>query len=365
VRVPRVRDARLLTVAALAGLIGALLAVGMTAAVGGVGTRVVVTERVTERQHEIGLPASAVNTGQDTDVVSIARDVRPTIVHVLAGDGAPAGSGVVFRSDGLVLTNHHVVANAAGMRVVFADGVESAATVVGSDAQSDIAVLQVENDPPEGGYPTALLGTAATLEVGQLAIAVGSPLGLNGGPSVTVGVVSALGREVPTASTRLVDMIQFDAPVAPGSSGGALVDANGAVVGITTAIAVSDVGAEGMGFATPIDIARSVADQLAKDGHVVHVWLGIEGDDIDAVTSARLGILGGAVVRGIRGGSPADVAGLKPADIIVAVDDEPIRTMGSLMLALRAHEPGDVVVLRVHRLGSVREMKAILREMPS
>lgn len=361
----RVRDARLLAVAGLAGLIGALLATGMTAAVGGVRTQVVVTERVTERTREVGLPTSIVDTGTATDVVSIAQEVRPAIVQVLTDEGGGSGSGVVFRSDGLVLTNHHVVTNADALRVVFADGREAAAELVGTDAQTDIAVVRVAGDVPEDGYPTALLGTAARLDVGQLAIAVGSPLGLSGGPSVTVGVVSALGREVPAGATTLVDMIQFDAPIAPGSSGGALVDADGAVIGITTAIAVSDVGAEGMGFATPVDIARMVAEQLVANGQVVHVWLGIEGDDVDPVTSSRLGLLGGALVRGVRGGSPADAAGVRTGDIIVAIDGDTVRTMGGLIVRLRSHRPGDVVTLRIHRAGQTREMKAILREMPT
>lgn len=350
--------------AGLAGLIGALLATAMTSAVGP-RTKVVVTERVTERRVEVGLPASLVDVGTATDVVSIAKEVRPTIVQVVTLDGRSLGSGVVFRSDGLILTNHHVVAPAESLAVVFSDGREASVEVVGTDAQTDVAVLRVTGDPPEGGYPTALLGTAASLDVGQLAIAVGSPLGLSGGPSVTVGVVSALGREVAAGAIHLVDMIQFDAPVAPGSSGGALVDANGAVVGITTAIAVSEVGAAGMGFATPIDIARMVAEQLTKGGRVQHVWLGVEGDDVDPVTSARLGVLGGAMVRGVRSGSPADVAGVQATDIILAIDGEPVRTMGGLVVALRAHRPGDVVILRVHRAGATRHIKAILRELPN
>ncbi len=359
----RVSDPRLLVVAGLAGLIGALLATGMTAAIGGVRTQVVVTERVTERTREVGLPTSVVDTGTNTDIVSIAKEARPAIVQVVGTDGR-SGSGVVFRSDGLILTNDHVV-TADTHRVVFSEGSEASAEVVGTDPRTDIAVLRVTDEVPDGGYPTALLGSSADLAVGQLAIAVGSPLGLSGGPSVTVGVVSALGREVHARPGRLVDLIQFDAPVAPGSSGGALIDANGAVIGITTAIAVSDFGAEGMGFATPIDIARMVAEQLVNNGRVVHVWLGIEGDDLDPLTSGRLGLLGGAVVRGVRGGSPADVAGVRATDIIVAIDRQPVRTMGGLVLALRARQPGDVVILRVHRDGEERDIKAILREMPS
>src|SRR5205085_6266330 len=147
---------------------------------------------------------------------------------------------------------------------------ELTAKVVGSDPENDVAVLKVDGGP----FPVATVGTAADLHVGQPAIAIGSPLGLAGGPSVTVGVVSALHRRIEARSgPPLLDMIQTDAPISPGSSGGALLDADGAVIGITTAVAVSEVGAEGLGFATPIDLARSAAEQLIATGKVVHVWL--------------------------------------------------------------------------------------------
>ncbi|HWI03012.1 MAG TPA: trypsin-like peptidase domain-containing protein, partial [Acidimicrobiales bacterium] len=210
--------------------------------------------------------------GARADVVSVAERVRPAIVQLKVERGrSGSGSGVLFRSDGHLLTNAHVVDGATSVMVVLSSGRELAARVVGSDAESDTAVVKIDGGP----FPVAELGSTADLKVGQEAIAIGSPLGLTGGPSVTVGVVSALHRSVRTRTGHnLIDMVQTDAPIAPGSSGGALLDSNGKVIGITTAVAMTDTGAEGFGFATPIDAARNAAEQLIATGKVVTVWLG-------------------------------------------------------------------------------------------
>jgi S1-C subfamily serine protease len=147
----------------------------------------------------------------------------------------------------------------------------------------------------------------------------------------------------------LFDMIQTDAPISPGSSGGALLDGRGRVIGITTAIAVSDVGPEGLGFATPIDVARSVADELIATGRATHAWIGIEGTDLDGATALDLDLDGGAVVNSVRQATPAEAAGLAARDVIVALDGQPVLSMGALVAALRNHRPGDVVTIDVVR----------------
>jgi S1-C subfamily serine protease len=187
--------------------------------------------------------------------------------------------------------------------------------------------------------------------VGQQAIAIGSPLGLAGGPSVTVGVVSALGRPFDTPNgPLLVDMIQTDAPISPGSSGGALVDTAGNVIGITTGIAVAEgVAAEGLGFATPIDIARDVAEQLLTTGKVVHIWLGVRGEDLDPATGKTLGVPGGALVREVMKGSPADRAGIKERDVITTVNGKAVQSMADVVMSVRAHKTGDTVKVTVWR----------------
>jgi len=344
-------------VASISGLVGALLASGVVVAAGGLNSRS--TDHVIERQE---VPIQTVSTASGDSVVEIAQRVRPAIaqVRVEGKQGDSSGSGVLFRSDGHLLTNFHVIDGADAVKVVLDTGRELTAKVVGSDPDNDVAVLKIDNGP----FPVAALGSAADLHVGQSAIAIGSPLGLVGGPSVTVGVVSALHRRLDTRSgPPLLDMIQTDAPISPGSSGGALLDANGAVIGLTTAVATTD-GAQGLGFATPIDVAKSSAEQLIAGGKVVHVWLGIEGTDVDPTTAQDMSIDGGALVGNVVKGSPADKGGLQARDVIVAVDNQPVKTMGALVVALRGRMPGSTVSLDVRRGKGQRTMTVNLVERP-
>jgi S1-C subfamily serine protease len=346
-------------VASISGMVGALLASAVVVVAGGLGQRG--SERVIERQE---MPVQTVSTGATggQSVVDIAQRVRPAItqIRVQGKDGDASGSGVLYRSDGHLLTNFHVIDGADAVKVVIDSGRELTASVIGSDPDNDVAVLKIDGGP----FPVATLGSAADLRVGQPAIAIGSPLGLAGGPSVTVGVVSALHRRLDTrAGPPLLDMIQTDAPISPGSSGGALLDADGAVIGLTTAVATSD-GAQGLGFATPIDVARSSADQLIAGGKVVHVWLGIEGTDVDPTTAKDMSIEGGALVGRVVKDSPADKGGLQARDVIVAVDNQPVKTMGALVVALRGRSPGNTVSLDVRRGKDQKRMTVSLVERP-
>jgi len=290
-----------------------------------------------------GPPVTAVEP-----IVSIAEKARPAItqVKVQRGGARGSGSGVLFRPDGYVLTNAHVTRDATTVSVVLANGRELPARIIGSDPDTDVAVVKIDGD----ALPVAELGTAAHLKVGQTAVAIGSPLALAGGPSVTVGVISALHRSVRTRdSTSLFDMIQTDAPIAPGSSGGALLDGQGRVIGITTAIAVSDVGPEGLGFAIPIDVASSIADELITTGRATHAWLGIEGSDLDGATAHDLNLDGGARVQSVRPDSPASTAGIADRDIVLSVAGRRVTSMGTLVVALRSHRPGAVVNIEIMR----------------
>jgi S1-C subfamily serine protease len=361
VRRRRREQPRLWTVALLAGGIASMLTSATIVAAGGFRKTVVQSAQFTVPSLR-GENASA--SASTTHVEQIADEIRPSIVQidVSTDSGKGSGSGVMFRTDGHILTNHHVVDGAKTITVVMADGRELPAKLVGADADTDIAVVKIESTNTRA----AALGTATHLKAGQLAIAIGEPLGLAGGPTVTVGVVSALGRQVPAKAGLLLDMIQTDAPISPGSSGGALVDASGAVIGITTAIAVSDVGAEGLGFATPIDIARDVADQLISTGHAVHVWLGIEGEDLTHARADSMGVSGGAVVKKVWGESPASGAGLATSDVIVSLDGHPVASMAGLVVALRTRKPGQVVKLAVRHDGmKARSVTATLAEKPA
>jgi S1-C subfamily serine protease len=318
-----------------------ILTVGLVIAVGGIGTR---ADRA--RSNSPGSdspPVPAVET-----VVQIAARLRPAIAQIRADRPAAdvSGSAVFFRSDGHLLTNAHVIDGATSILVTLSSGRQLTGKVVGSDPDTDVAVVKVDGGP----FPTAEVGTAADLKVGQTAVAMGSPLALAGGPSVTVGVISALHRTVRTPQgNTLFDMIQTDAPISPGSSGGALLDGGGRVIGITTAIAVSDVGPEGLGFATPIDVARSIADELMTTGRATHAWIGIEGNDLDGATALDLDLDGGAMVNSVKDATPAQAAGLAARDVIVAIDGKPVQSMGALVAALRLHHPGDVVTIDVVR----------------
>ncbi len=320
---------------------------------GGGGGRPVETSGVLPTPTLVGAPA---------DVVSVADRVRPAIVQLrVERSRNGSGSGVVFGSDGHILTNVHVVEGATSLTVVLSTGREVAGRVVGFDPHSDTAVVKMDGGP----YPAADLGSATDLKVGQEAIAIGSPLGLTGGPSVTVGVVSALHRDVRTRTGKgLTDMVQTDAPIAPGSSGGALLDANGKVIGITTEMAMTDAGAEGFGFATPIDAARSAAEQLMATGRVVNVWLGVEGSDLDWPTAQSLNVGGGAIVERVKSDSPAERAGLAARDVIVGVNGRPVTSMGMLVVSVRAHRPGDVCTLDVVRDNQHHGMSVTVAERP-
>ena len=263
-------NGRIWAVALLAGVVGALLASGVSVVAGTYRRSTTVVqpfERIVEPATPMVTLASD-SKGGGNIVVAIAARLTPSMVKLLVnGDGTNgSGSGVIFRSDGYVLTNSHVIDGAQTIVAVMSDGKRVEAKVVGSDPATDIAVVKLVHDTPR---TVATLGSSIRLKVGEMAIAIGSPLGLPGGPTVTSGIISALGRQVSAGGgPQLIDMIQTDASISPGSSGGALVDSSGVVVGITTAVAVNDQGPQGLGFATPIEVARGVAEQLLSTGKV-------------------------------------------------------------------------------------------------
>ncbi len=350
------------------GLVGSVLTVGAVVMSGGMadepGVRETIVKETVAPMPALAAGVGRAGTGSGGGVVRIAAEVSPAIVRIeVRGDVDGSGSGVVFRDDGHVLTNAHVVDDAERIMAVLADGTALEAELVGADETTDVAVVKVARAEP---MPTALVGSAAGLAVGQPTVAIGSPLGLLGGSSVTTGVVSALGREVASQDgPPLLDMIQTDAAIAPGSSGGALLDMRGTVIGITTAIAVSQVGSEGLGFAVPIDLAVRIATQLIDHGRAVHVWLGIEGRNLDAADAVDAGLRGGAEVTDVVPGSPAEAGGLRSGDIIAAVGDVAVPSMSGLVVALRERLPGQVVTLRVLRGDEEREHQVTLEERRS
>jgi S1-C subfamily serine protease len=351
------------TVAIIAGALGAALASGFQLAGSFRSTR---TVRAVERVAATP-PARIVETATTTvdgSADAIAARLRPAIVQIDVDTpaGKATGSGVVFRSDGQVLTNEHLVRGASHISVVMSTGRRFTGRLVGSDPDTDVAVVHLQGS---GTWPVVTMGTATELRTGQSVLAIASPLGLSGWPSLSRGVVNAIGRQISTQDgPSLLDMIQTDAAIAEESSGGALVDLSGAVIGITTAVELKGSKTDWTGFATPIDIAHRVADELIANGHAVHVWLGIDGGDLDPAQASKLGVDGGAVVDHILRSSPAAQAGLQHADVITGVADHPVTSMAALMVTLRSRAPGDVVMLQVFRSGKPVTMPVTLARRP-
>jgi serine protease Do len=318
-----------------------------------------------ERQIAGRLPAT--RAGQSA-IVDIAARARPWVVNILVrfdegtlGSGQGLGSGVIFRSDGHILTNAHVVENTSGIEVTLASGEKLDGRVVAVDEDTDIAVLKVDRDD----LPAAVLGSVKDLRVGDIAVAIGSPLGFE--QSVTAGIISAVGRTLqrPGEGSPLVDMIQTDAPITQGNSGGALVDSEGSVVGINTAISASpEVGAEGIAFATPIDVASAVGRELIATGRATHPWLGVTGGDITREVTEQFGIEQGALMIEVVPDSPADRAGMRARDVVVSFDGERIDSMDDLVVAIRQHRVGETVRLVIVRGGERLTITATLGDKP-
>ena len=264
------------------------------------------------------------------------------------------GSGFIVSADGLVLTNAHVVRNARQVTVKLSDRREFSARVLGSDASTDIAVLKVDAKD----LPTVALGDPRAVQVGDWVLAIGAPFGFE--QTATQGIVSAKGRSLPGES--VVPFIQTDAAVNPGNSGGPLFDAQGRVIGINAQIYSQSGGFQGLAFAIPVDVALRVKDQIVAHGRVEHARLGVVLQDLSAplAQSFGLGSPDGALVSSVVPGSAAAAAGLKPGDVITAIDGTPVQVAGDVTLRVGLARPGEKVALKVWREKSAQEMNVAL-----
>jgi S1-C subfamily serine protease len=295
-------------------------------------------------------------------VTAVAADLTPHVaaLQVTGRDGrGGAGSAVVVSGNGLLLTNAHVVSRAARGVAVFSDGSEADVDVVGADPLSDLAVLRARGETPS----PAELGDAGTLRVGQLVVAVGNPLGLTG--SVTAGVVSGLGRSLPTRDGRTArvveDVIQTDAALNPGNSGGALADASSRVVGINTAVA-----GWGLGLAVPInDTSRRIIETLVADGRVRRAYLGLVSTPapLPAALAERTGRRRGLRIVDVVPGAPADRAGLKAGDLVLEAGRRPVADAQSLQRLLFAEAIGRPLPMTVHRRGAMVDVITVPSEL--
>jgi serine protease DegQ len=324
-------------------------------------------------------PPTPVATGQATTYAEAARKAMPAVVNIYTSKemrernpilddprlrryfpdlaerlprlrSTSLGSGVIVASEGYILTNHHVIEGADDIQVVLADGSRLQARVRGADPESDLAVLEVEG----GNLPAITFGNLETVHVGDVVLAIGNPFGF--GNTVTQGIVSALGRSH-LGINRFEDFIQTDAAINPGSSGGALVDAAGNLIGVNSTIFSQSGGSLGIGFAIPVSLARAVLEQLIRDGEVTRGWLGIEPQDLTPELAQSLAVeSGGVLIRSLVRGGPADRAGMLVRDVVVGIDDRPTRDTTALLARIAELSPGTgskVTVWREHKLVSL------------
>ena len=339
---------------------------------------ITITETVKEK--ELVIPRI-----DSSEIVTVAEIATKTIVQIQVGFlnedgefiGQGGGSGVVLTNDGLIITNHHVLDMEeitvepvdTEVRVVFEDGKMYGGEIVGSDKLTDVGLIKIGAN----GLSPISIGKSGKLVVGDIAVAIGHPLTLGAEPTVTTGIISALNRRLDVGNdsqaVTLFGLIQTDAPITRGSSGGALLNQKGELVGITTAIATADVGAEGLGFAIPVDLALSIVDDLLKDGTVLHSFLGILGTQNFDTAEDGARIFAGVKIEELYG--PAnDVyaigkAGALPGDIIRSLDGTKIKTLDQLITLLRARRAGEKVTIEILRGEEVIELVFELDLRPS
>ena len=317
---------------------------------------VTITETVTEK--ELVMPRV-----DSTEIVSIAELATKTIVQVQVGNMSEdgeflpngGGSGVVISADGLIMTNHHVIDNSTQVRVVFEDGRMYESEIIGSDRLTDIGLLKIS----ASNLVPISIGNSEALKVGDLAVAIGHPLTLGAAPTVTTGVVSALerrldvGGEAMNSGVTLFGLIQTDAPITRGSSGGALINSNGELIGITTAIATADVGAEGLGFAVPVNLALGIADDLLKEGRILHAFLGILGAQHFDTAEDGARVFSGVIIQELYGPGnevfAIGKAGALAGDIIKKINGVNVKTLDGLITVLRQKRAGDTVEIEILR----------------
>ncbi|MDT8896373.1 Do family serine endopeptidase [Halomonas sp. I1] len=302
----------------------------------------------------------------------VERDSHPLMsdpfFRQFFGDDAPSrqrmlsslGSGVIVSEEGYVLTNHHVINGADQIQVALRDGRETLANVVGTDPESDLAVLRIDLEDP----PVIELTDSQEVAVGDVSLAIGNPFGV--GQTVTMGIISATGRSH-LGLSAYEDFIQTDAAINPGNSGGALINPEGALVGINTAIFSRSGGSQGIGFAIPANLARNILEEIVTHGRVIRGWLGIEAQELDAELAASFGleVPSGVVIAGVVPNGPAAKAGLQPGDVLLEVDGEAIVDPRRTMSDIAAVAPGTELPVTIVRGGETRQVTLEVAERPT
>jgi len=358
--------------AVIGALVGALVAGGIVA----VATNDDDTNSTTRVVERVVPARNSPNTSvfvEPADIQDVLATIEPAVVAITtggasdlfgdSGSGGGAGTGFVVSADGVIVTNNHVVEGSKNeIEVSFSDGTKKKAAVLGSDASIDLAVIKVDGE----NLPTAKLGDSAALQVGDQVIAIGNALALDGGPSVTQGIVSAVNRQIQEQNgAALFNLIQTDAAINPGNSGGPLVNSRGEVVGINTAIAdPSD--AQNVGFAISISSVKDAIDQLRAGESVRLPYMGVISETLTPAMSRQLGAKTelGALIREVTGGSPADDAGIKKDDVIIQVGDTKITSAEDVGTAVRQKSAGDSVAVTFDRKGEQQTVQVTLGIRP-
>ena len=270
------------------------------------------------------------------------------------------GSGVIVSSNGYILTNYHVIEAADDIQVSLNDGKTHKAKVIGSDPETDLAILQIKADK----LPSITFGQVETLRVGDVVLAIGNPFGV--GQTVTMGIVSALGRSHLGINT-FENFIQTDAAINPGNSGGALVDAAGHLVGINTAIYSRSGGSNGIGFAIPVSSARSIMEQIIQNGAVVRGWIGVEAQEITPELAESFGLPDndGALIAGVMRHSPADGAGVRPGDVLLSVNGKAVKDPQVMLDLIAALKPEERAAFRLRRDKTIVEVQVKIGKRPA
>jgi putative serine protease PepD len=347
-------------------------AAGAALVVGGVVGAVVVGATQSPGSSVSPATSAGSSTASACPVTSVADQTVPSVVTIAASGpgGSGTGSGAVIRPGGYILTNNHVISIAASggsVEVLFSDGQTVPATITGRDPQTDLAVLKVQTSRQ---LKVISLGSSSSVKVGQPVVAIGAPLGLSG--TVTSGIVSALDRtvQVPGENNRsalLVSAVQTDASINPGNSGGALVNCGGQLVGVPTAGATvpnSGGGSIGLGFAIPVDLAKSIADEIIATGRVTHAFFGLQTIPIPAAAAEQAGLPEGLFVQAVTAGGPAAAAGLRPDDVITKINGEPATSNIQLQELTLTNNPGDTVSIGYSRNGQAATATVTLAAQP-
>jgi S1-C subfamily serine protease len=300
---------------------------------------------------------------KDGDIQAILRKVQPAVVRidVTGSGGRGTGTGFIVASDGVIVTNAHVAGDSSAIKVTLADGTDVAGKLLGVDSGHDLAVVKIERTK----LPVVEIGDSGAIQVGDSVVAIGNALGLEGSPTVTSGIVSALHRTISTENSTLRDVIQTDAAINPGNSGGPLLDSSGRVIGINTAIA-SPADSNNIGFAIAISSAEPYLRKLETGESVRAGFLGVKVESVDATVAAEqdLEVDQGALIVEITSESPADDAGLEVGDVIVRIDRTAIDDAPDLTAVVGDHQPGDKVAVVVDRGGTERTLSVTLATRP-